>query len=327
MDVRSVQLGPGLFLAFPRSLLLRTVDRIIQTIGNDSELKANVYGLTGKSTPRLITDLLDYDPIKSKKNGKNILADNAPQYKGKPIIRKGVQDCHHTLMKKLDRTHAPVSQDQQPDGSTRWLVAAYCSDCRCHFDVTVDFKKRWGGRQTPCQLGDPENPLHHLRRVSSEDAREYEERHGGYNKYDTISDTHRFECSGVTCPCVVDIKISPPKLGSKILSLITDPKKVYARGRKIIQEEPQRFDGHKPIQPYQAVDNLRTYLRDARLAKEEPENRKKIAKRNKRLLLGFADECDSLFEYLDFKVVKEDGPDPVMVCSSTQFTLKAKSFR
>ncbi|KAG0647102.1 Ubiquitin-specific-processing protease 2 [Hyphodiscus hymeniophilus] len=273
-------------------------------------LKANVDGRVGKTAPRLITDLLDHDPLTPKKNGRNILAKAAPQFRGKTLPpRTGIHDCRHVLMKKLERTTAPVSQDQQPDTSTRYIIAAYCAECGCHFDISMDFRSR-DGRQTPCRLSDPDNPMHHLRPVAYADGKEYEDKLGGYNKYDTILEAHCFECSGVACPLVVNIKISPPRLGPKLLSLIADPKKVYARGKKVIEEEPLRFEGHKPIAPYQVLDNLRTYLKDARQAQQDPEKLKKIAKRNKRLLLGFADECDSLFEYLDFKVVTEPGPDP-----------------
>lgn len=294
------------FLFFPPISALPVAD-----IGHE----ANICGLSGKTAPRLINDLLDYDPIKLKNNGRNLLVDDAPQFRGKPLLRKGIQDCRHILMKKLNLSNTPVSNDEQPDGTTRYEIATYCSICRHHFDISVDFRARYG-RHIPCRLSDQENPLHHLRLVESADLKEYEQRYGSYNRYHAFTEAHKFECSGATCPVEVNIKISPPRLGKKMLSLITDPKKVYARGRKVIQEEPERFNGFSPISPYQALTNLRTYLHDARDAKD-PEKLKKIAKRNKRLLLGFADECDSLFDYLDFKVVSEDGPDPAVVCSFT----------
>ena len=281
----------------------------------DDEQDVNAQCLIGKTAPRLITDLLDHDPRAAKKSGRNILAGNAPQFRGKSLpSRTGVQDCRHILMKKLDRTHAPVSQDQQPNGSTTYRVAAYCSECRCHFDIGMDFKQRSSSRQSPCHLSDVENPLHHLRLAQAADSNEYKEDLGESTKYNAILEAHIFECSNGKCPLVVNIKIYPPRLSTKLLSLVTDTKKVYTRGKKVIQDEPLRFEGHKPIAPYQVLDSLRTYLRDARQAREEPEKLKKIAKRNKRLLLGFADECDSLFEHLDFKVVTEPGPEPEVVC-------------
>ena len=240
-------------------------------------------------------------------------------------MRKGFQDCRHTFMKKVDQTKAPVSIDEQPDGSTKYVVATYCSTCRCHIDIIVDYRTR-DSEQISCRLSDSQNPLHHLRVVDSLDGKEYEQRRGGHNKYDTFMEQHRFECSGASCPIVLDIKISTPRLSRKMLSLITDPKKVFTRGKRVIQEEPLRFDGLQPIAPLQAIMNLRTYLHDARAAKD-PQELKKIAKRNKKFSLGFADECDSLFEYLDFKVVTEDGPDPAVVCPFTTHSVVMASLR
>jgi ubiquitin carboxyl-terminal hydrolase 25/28 len=268
--------------------------------------------LSGKTAPRLINDLLDYDPSRPKQNGRNLLTGDAPQYRGKNLLRKGYQDCHHTLMKKVERTIAPVWKDEQPDGSTKYVLATYCSICLYHFDITVDFRRGNDG-QAPCNLSDNENPLHHLRLVDSTNSEEYEQRHGS-SKYNTLTEAHRWVCSGATCPVVVSIKISPPRLAKELLSPVTNPKKVNARGRRVIQEEPDRFVGLMPIGPQQALTNLRTYLRDAKEV-QDPDKLKKIAKRNKRLLLGFADECDSLFKYLDFTVVEEHGSDPDVVRS------------
>jgi ubiquitin carboxyl-terminal hydrolase 25/28 len=265
----------------------------------------------GKTAPRLIDDLLDYDPSHSKNNGRNLLADDAPQYRGKAFLRKGMQDCRHVLMIKSEQSNVPASKDEQPNESKTYVVAAYCSKCRYHFDVAIDFRIR-AGRQTPCRLSDPDNPMHHLRLVESRDAKEYAER-GGYSKYDILAEYHRWECSGAICPAVVDIRITPPRLGKKMLSLITDKQKVHLRGRRVIQADPERFHGSTPSSPLQALSNLRTYLKDARGPKD-PENPKKIAKRNRRLLLSFADECDSIFEYLDFKEIMEEASDPE-VCS------------
>jgi ubiquitin carboxyl-terminal hydrolase 25/28 len=192
------------------------------------------------------------------------------------------------------------------------VLATYCSTCLYHFDITVDFRRGNDG-QAPCNLSDNENPLHHLRLVDSTNSEEYEQRHGS-SKYNTLAEAHRWVCSGATCPVVVSIKISPPRLAKELLSPVTNPRKVNARGRRVIQEEPDRFVGLMPIGPQQALTNLRTYLRDAKEV-QDPDKLKKIAKRNKRLLLGFADECDSLFKYLDFTVVEEHGSDPDVVRS------------
>ena len=261
----------------------------------------------GKTAPRLISDLLDYDPRYARRDGRNILVEPAPQYRGKPILRKGHQDCRHSLMSKLDQTRAPVSNDEQPDESTKFVVASYCELCRYHFTITVDFRE-WRKGQRPCMLSDDANPMHHLRLAETMDSAEYAEKYG-MTKYDRLIECHRFICSGAKCPVVLEIKVAPPRLTKALLLLVTDPAKMDLRGRRVIQDDPDRYAGMVPLAPIQALLNLRTYLMDAR-ATTDPTQIKKIAKRNKKFVLGFADECDQLFEYLDFIPVKEENSEP-----------------
>jgi ubiquitin carboxyl-terminal hydrolase 25 len=263
---------------------------------------------TGKTAPRLINDLLDHDPRYSSKHGRNLLVDPAPRYRGTQLPpRKSKLDCRHTLMKKEHQTNAPLSTDEHPDESTEYKVAAYCSTCQYHFDITIDFWPR-KDRQTPCNLSDEFNPLHHLRLVKSTNSREHIEKHG-VNKYYPLTEAHRFVCSGAKCPLVVDIRISPPRLSNGILSDILDTAKLEARGRREIKNDPDRYQGLSPIKPVQALGFLRQYLYDAKGAKSRTEL-KKIARRNKKYMLTFADECDELFEYLDFIAIKEASPEP-----------------
>jgi ubiquitin carboxyl-terminal hydrolase 25/28 len=123
----------------------------------------------------------------------------------------------------------------------------------------------------------------------------------------------------VKCPLVVDIKISPPRLPNGILSDILDTAKLDARGRREIKNDPDRYQGLSPIKPAQALGFLRQYLYDAKGAKSRTEL-KKIARRNKKYMLTFADECDELFKYLDFVAVEEASLEPevsvkVLICA------------
>ena len=270
----------------------------------------------GKTAPRLICDLLDYDPRYARRDGRNILVEPAPQYRGKGIVRKGHMDCRHSLMKKVDQTTAPVSNDEQPDDLTKYVVASYCALCRYHFTITVDFQQRRAGH-CPCRLSDDANPMHHLRLVESMDSTEYAEKYG-MTKYDRLTEIHRFVCSGENCPVVLEIKVAPPRLTKALLLLVTDPAKMNGRGRRVIRDDPERYAGMGPLVPMQALLNLRQYLLDAR-ATTDPTQIKKIAKRNKKFVLGFADECDQLFEYLDFIPVQEESSDPAVSTVNSSF--------
>lgn len=259
----------------------------------------------GKTAPRLITDLLDYDP-RRRNDGRNLLVDPAPRFRDRQLPpRTGVNDCRHTLMRKDTQTISPISNDEQPDMSTKYIVASYCSKCLYHFHITVDFIRR-RGRQSPCAFGGP-NLMHHLRLVESVDPEKYKERYGR-DKYNTLTEAHRFVCSVEVCPVVVEINISPPRFGKDLLSLISDPAKVNRRGQKVIREDPERYEEMLPMLPTEIMSVLRQYLNDA--LTKAPNELKRIAKRNKKFLLAFSDECDSLFEYLDFTTVRQDGPTP-----------------
>jgi len=250
--------------------------------------------LTGKTGPRLINDLLDYDLRYAKGTGRNILADAAPRFTGIPLVRKGPKDCRHILIRKDSQTEAPRSNDEQPGVLTKYVVASCCTDCRHHFQIIVDFTLR-EDRKAPCRLSDEANPMHHLRLVDLKALKE--------PASNTYNETYRFQCTGACCPVMVEIKISPPRLPLHLLASVIDWPKINARGRKVIAEDPERYRGLEPLSPSQALTNLRQYLLDAKVTPG-----KRMAKRNKKYVLGFADECDQLFEYLGFLTVQDDGP-------------------
>ncbi|KAF4637933.1 hypothetical protein G7Y89_g166 [Cudoniella acicularis] len=262
----------------------------------------------GKTAPRLINDLLDYDPkYREQRGGKNILADVAQRFRTVATPRKRPTDCRHALMKIVPNTVAPVSDDEQPNGDTKYVVSTFCQRCRYHFDITVDFT-RWKDHQTPCKLSDPENPMHHLQLVESIYTKDQPDRLQA-SKYNPTLELHLFSCSRKTCPVQVDIKISAPRLIRSMLGPIMDNTKLHARGAKEIQKDPQRYTGLQPVTAAVALGYLKTYLADARAARNQP-GPKRIAKRNKKYALAFGTECDTLFEYLDFKTIKEDTQEP-----------------
>lgn len=266
--------------------------------------------LVGKSAPRLLEDLLDYDvryPILDNGRPRNLLSDPAPKFTGQAVIRKGPKACRHSLMVKVDQTNAPTSENEQPDTTTKYVVASYCEKCKHHFDITVDFTRGVRG-DVPCKLTSEDNPMHHLRLVNYWDR--HQETIPRLNKYDPVVEWHRFACSGASCPVLVDIKISSPRLPLKYIPSLVDAAHLEHRGKRVIAEEPDRYIGLSPLTPVQVFSNLRQYLLDAK--GQTPQDKpKKIARRNKKYFLAFADECDDLFNYLDFKAVTEQGASPV----------------
>ncbi|PQE32454.1 ubiquitin carboxyl-terminal hydrolase protein [Rutstroemia sp. NJR-2017a WRK4] len=252
----------------------------------------------GKSAPRWIRDLLDYDPRHAVNSGKNLLIDPAPQFRpvGHPL-RKGPLDCQHTLVRKDSQSTCPTP-NVQPDPTTRYEIASHCSICRHHFLITVDYRA-WQDGQTPCNLQDPNNPLHHLRPLESKIP------NGTEDKYNEFLEAHRFACTGATCPVIVEAKIIPPRISKDMLDLVTDHQRVIARGEKVIQAEPERFEGWRPLLPIQVLGNLRTYLQDAKVDKAK----RKIDARNKKFILGLGNDCEGLVKHLDFLPVWEESSE------------------
>ncbi|KFX96565.1 hypothetical protein O988_05251 [Pseudogymnoascus sp. VKM F-3808] len=255
----------------------------------------------GKTGPRLLEDLLDYDSSRPRANGGNLLIDPAPIYKPnkKFPLRTNPNDCHHVLCKKDWQTSVPPF-DKNPTTQTQCLSASYCSRCLHHFDVVVDYSRQ-PGKNIPCQAGTP-SPLHHFQYAGSE-FRTLEELGLPQNKYDNYKEQHAFTCSAFSCPATVIIRISPPRLNRSQSALLLDPRKVYMRGAKVIEEDPDRYGESRPSLPCEVLAVIRTYLTHA--LTNGPGESKRIAARNKRFLLAFGYECKELLEYLGFTYEQE----------------------
>lgn len=268
---------------------------------------ADQYHVSGKTAPRLIRDLLDYDARRPRQIGKNLLIDPQPIFregKYRPL-RKLPNDCPHQLRRKDLQTFTPAV-DERPSTTSKYISASYCARCLWHFDIIADFTRR-PGRDTPCEL-ESLFPLHHLQYVRTK-RRTESDKEKINEKYDNFKEIHTFACSNPACPAVVDIRISPPRLNKEHLASLWDPAKVFKRGQKAINDQPERYHDRRPISPLEVLNLLRTYLSDA--LNKYPAEKKRITVRNKRFLLAFSDECDDIFEYLEFGLQLEPSDDGV----------------
>jgi len=100
---------------------------------------------------------------------------------------------------------------------------------------------------------------------------------------------------------MVDIRISPLRLNKYYLSLICDPAKLSRRYQKATKKEPERYLNRRPLTLEQVMIMLRVYLHDALY--QSTDQKRQLQFRNKNYLLGFADECNDLFKYLDFESI------------------------
>lgn len=255
----------------------------------------------GKTSPRLLEDLLDYDSSKPRPDGRNLLVDHSPIYKAQKIfpLRTLPNDCHHLLWTKDGQTSI-IPFDKSPTTSTKCISASFCSRCFHHFDVVVDYTKR-PGRNIPCALG-TSYPLHHWQYVGSQYPSDEEQQRDTY-KYERYKEQHMWSCSAFSCPAVLTVRISPPRLNKAQTALLTDPRKIYARGVRVIEEDPERHGDSRPSLPCEVLAITRTYLIHALTA--EPGKSKRIAARNKRFILAFGDECHELLQYIGFTYQQE----------------------
>jgi ubiquitin carboxyl-terminal hydrolase 25/28 len=152
--------------------------------------------------------------------------------------------------------------------------------------------------------------MHHLRLIESWNHKVDKDENLPFDKYNPVIESYRFVCSGTYCPVIIDINISLPKLPVVMLKSLVNAAELEARGKKVIAGESERYVGLDPLTPMQVFSNLRQYLQDAQTARIQGDLRR-IARRNKKYFLAFADECDDLFNYLDFKALTEEGESQV----------------
>lgn len=268
---------------------------------------ANDFANVGKTAPRLVEDLLDYDLRKSAKSGKHTLVEPAPIYNESNIDpRLHASNCRHQLYRK-DSQSDTLRPHEGVDPTTFRKIAAYCSICRYHFRISVDFRG-WKDGQTPCSPKDFENPLHHFRVVETRSSQ------NSKKAFEFVA--HDFACTAATCPVKVIVKITPPRLSATMIAPLINVQATLDRGQRIIEKEPLRFTGHRPIYPFQVLSNLCQYLRDA-----GGSDRKAIAARNKRFRLAFGDDCDTLLGYLGFKSELRASSNPQVCISLADYNL------
>ncbi len=147
----------------------------------------------GKTAPRLIKDLFDYDARRSRRQGENVLIDPQAIYRegGKHLPPRAIpNDCPHQLRRKDFQSFLPAV-DERPSATSKYISASYCCHCLWHFDVIADFTRR-PGRNIPCQL-DTDFPLHHFQYVRTQNRANFDK--NSSEKYDNFKEIHTFTCS------------------------------------------------------------------------------------------------------------------------------------
>ncbi|KZF24550.1 cysteine proteinase [Xylona heveae TC161] len=246
----------------------------------------------GKTPPRLIQDLLNFDPRRPLRSGRNVLIDSPPQFQeGQPLpdeIPK--ESCRHSFVTKYEQSVLPpVGASVEPFNF--YKLGAFCQYCRCHVDLVIDLRGHGAGSPCPTRSA----PLHHLQYKPELSTAAKQEPLGHGDEYVDFVE-HAFECSIPTCAAGVRICMKRPRLSPDFVRMLTDPNVIRERAESAINSDPERMHGQTVPTPIEVMTNLRQYINDSTT---RPENTK-IPSLNKRFMTSIGESCQDLLEYLGF---------------------------
>ncbi|KAL6721170.1 ubiquitin-specific protease ubp2 [Lecanora helva] len=253
----------------------------------------------GKTAPRLLQDLLLYDPRKLPPSGFNILTD-IPVYNEEqgaqipPPPRIGKGNCRHQWSLKPNQCKLGDDNYRTDDQTVR-VLAAYCAICRSHLEMQLDF--RGNGRQVkPCPAD--ERPLHHFVYRPELSSPGYPVRTSvEFGDGSAWSDCRRFRCISLECGAELCIHFKPPRLTKDWVDLLTDRSIIKKRAEEAISDDPARFEGFAVPPPLDVLLHSKHYITNPLF---NPGKSKKIQGHNKRFLLNVGEQCAGLLEYFGF---------------------------
>jgi ubiquitin carboxyl-terminal hydrolase 25/28 len=246
----------------------------------------------GKTAPRLLEDLIAYDPGRSRRD---VLAAGAPKFiPSKPSLpgRVTPDTCSHNFMDKPDQSIIPPP-DSRPEPGTVYKVASFCNDCRCHLLVKIEYLGNVPD-EVPCPNRD--FPLHHFRHVPHKSkARPVST---GNLPGGPWIEERVFECSSHLCSAVLTVTLSSPRLTPEYVTLLTDKDVISERVRRAEMEGPDRDweDSEELVGPFEVLYWLKLYITDAMRSLQK----KRISARNKKFVTALGEDCRELLEFLGF---------------------------
>ncbi len=201
--------------------------------------------------------------------------------------------CHHGWILKDEQCFLPENWNKR-DPSAKYVVAAYCSFCRSHLELSIDLQGE-AYESGPCP--NKTWPLHHFVHKSESSTQSHPAPNGSYSKVGTHwVDTQHFQCSSPICASQISIRIKPCRLIPGWVELLTTPQLIKVRAEKAILEEPERFEGIAVPSPTEVLSNLRIYIANAM----QNNDGRKILGNNKKWRLCLGEPCADLLQYLEF---------------------------
>ena len=245
----------------------------------------------GKTAPKLLADLLLYDPPNQKGLFNNLV--DIPKFEdGRWTVdpTPSRSCCYHKWI--LDEDHTTL-QSLNPDlvNSSEYWVTAHCTICRTQLTILLTLKTQSAFH--PCPSSN--SPLHHflpLDQTSESIATVVES-----TQPEQSRNVQEFTCTSSSCTAVLHVVYKSSRLVPKWVKLLTDPVLIQARAEQAITSDPDRFEGYGIPTGAEVLSNLRAYLLNG-LRSPEP---KVINGANKRWLLSLGESCKELLEYLGFE--------------------------
>ncbi|KAL4937022.1 hypothetical protein BDV06DRAFT_203832 [Aspergillus oleicola] len=259
---------------------------------------------SGKTAPRLVHDLLDYDPAHPPPTGRNLLTEVPPvypaQYQGPPHFIS-LSACHHNYVTKPNQSIRPPQGEDRGRSLTPTKISATCSKCRYHLQLRV--------AATP--IGQDSQPPAHIHHLVY-----YYGSHRGGSEQEEITvknqtvETFHFECSYPICSYKVSARVASPLLSTDMVQLLTNTELLQKRMDEALATDPERLEGVARPQPITVLTNLRTYVDNALRNSQQS---KSISAANKRFMTSFGvggQPCKDLFEFLGFTYKSDAFWDP-----------------
>lgn len=240
-------------------------------------------------------DIHDYDPVHPPGSGRNLLSEVPPvfpdHYIG-PSEFISPSACRHTYVIKSKQSFLPKPEQRSSSGNPT-KVSAICSKCRYHLQLVVTSTPGIGSQSLP-------GHIHHLVYKSGR-------QRGGASAEEItpkgqVAETFHYDCSYLTCPAAVSVRIVSPVLHPEWVQLLTDPELLLQRADEAIQTHPERLEGIARPQPINVLENLHAYISNAFNPSQQ---NKSISAINKRFITCFGVEgkpCKDLLEFLGFSV-------------------------
>jgi ubiquitin carboxyl-terminal hydrolase 25/28 len=198
------------------------------------------------------------------------------------------RNCRHNLFCKDEQSLLPEA-GAGPDDSTVYKVASYCTGCRWHVDVVVDFRNN-GPTDRICGKGNTEHALHHFLAEGGDT--------NGINSLGSQNAprTYSFGCSAQQCPVRVHIHMKPPHITDQDIETLTNQAQLRRRWEVAKQIAGDRAD-MSMARKVDGPDFLNTYLQDAL---NPVKGKIRIPLLNKKFLKTFGRDCDAILNKFGF---------------------------